>query len=447
MLACNIKKDLAINTIGITDGADAANSPTVTTISPALYGVKGGITVTITGTNFVSGATVILGGTNCPNVVVLNATQITCTLPYHFASVVDVVILNPNGITGTLFNGFSYNSYLYASNQSTSSFITRMRIDSATGAITQLGTTAAPLGAYAVEIDSTNTWIYTAGATANQIAGFTIDHGTGNLTAVPGSPFAAGAGVDGLAVSKDSKCLIASNFNSAPAVAVTSFTINQTTGAITKVSDYAAGTNAGFIAIDPLNRFVYVTNYGSNTISAYTLNTVNCTLGIIGTYAAGNSPDAVSIHPNSKFIYTGNATNTFTPGSTGAVTVLSIDQVTGALSPVAFYQTADARNGSGVEIDKTGTQIYVTARGNDVSGAGKIFAFNIDSTSGTLVPINSWSTSDGPNDVRILGNGKFVFTANFAGNNVNVFVRDFLVPASPASYPAGSGPAIIGITF
>ncbi len=451
LLACNVPKDTSNRSIGIASGADAANSPTVTAIGPVSYGVKGGITVTLTGTNFVAGAIVILGGTNCPSVTVVSATQITCTLPYHFASVVDVVVLNPNGISGTLFNGFSYNSYLYASNQSVSSFLTRMRIDSATGAITVLGTTAAPLGAYAVEIDPTNTWVYTAGVSANSIAGFTIDHATGNLTAVPGSPFAAGAGVDGLATSKDSKCLIASNFNAAAAVAVTSFSINSTNGALTKVADYPAGTNSGFIAIDPSNRFVYVTNYGSGTISAYSINTTSCALTVIGTYAAGSAPDAVSVHPNGKFIYTGNAANTFNPGATGAVTVLSIDQVTGALSPVAFYQTSDARNGSGVEIDKTGTQIYVTARGNDLAGTGKVFGYNIDSTSGTLTAINNWPTGDGPNDVRILGNGKFVFTANFKSNNVNVFVRDLttgnLVPASPATYAAGTGPAIIGITF
>lgn len=450
LISCNVQKEMELRSIGITDGAGTI-APTVTTVSPVSYGVKGGIPLTITGTDFVDGATVIIGGTNCPSVVFVSTTQLTCTLPYHFASVVDVVVSNPNGISGTKFGGFSYNSYLYASNQTNPSLLTRMRIDSATGAITSLGTTPVPLGAYGVEIDPTNTWVYTAGATANQIAGFTINHLDGSLTPIPGTPLAAGAGVDGLAVSKDSKCLIASNFNAAVGVAVTSYTINQTSGGITKVADYAGGTNAGFIAIDPTNKFVYVTNYGSNNISAYTLNPTTCTLAIIGTYASSAAPDAVSIHPNGKFLYTGNATNTLMPGSTGGVTVMSINQTTGVLTLVGTYQTSDARNGSGVEIDKTGTQIYVTARGNDAIGAGKVFAYNIDATSGLLTAINNWPTSNGPNDVRILGSGRFVFTANFASNNIDVFVRDLttgnLTPATPPSYTAGVGPAIIGITF
>ncbi|MEK6627282.1 MAG: beta-propeller fold lactonase family protein, partial [Bdellovibrionota bacterium] len=397
-----------------------------------------------------AGATVTIGGTECTSPTVVDSTSITCTIPYHFASVVDVVVLNTSGITGTLFNGFSYNSYLYASNQSGASALSRMRIDSLTGNITQLGTTAVPNGTYGVDVDSTNTWVYSAGVSADQIAGFTINHATGDLTAVPGSPYAAGNGVDAVAVSKDSKFLIASNFLAVAGVAVTSYIINQSTGALTKVSDYAGGTQAGFIAIDPFNRFVFVTNYGSDNISAYTLNTTNCTLGIIGTYASGDGPDAISVHPTGKFLYAGNASNAFVGGK-GAVTAMSIDQSTGALTLIDTYLTADARNGSGVEIDKTGSQVYVTARGNDAAGMGRAYGYNINTTNGVLTEIGNWVTGDGPNDVRILGDGKFVFTANTAANSVSVFVRDLatglLTPASPASYVIGNGPGIIGITF
>lgn len=439
---CNLQKDIELRSIGNPGAVDGAFSPSVVSISPTSYGVKGGITVTITGTNFAEGSTVNIGGTNCPNVVIVTDTELTCTLPYHYASVVDVVVASANGTTGTLFDGFSYNSYLYASNQSGASLLTRMRIDSATGAITALGSTAAPSGAYGVEIDPTNTWVYTAGVSVDQIAGYTINHATGDLTPVPGSPFAAGNGVDGLAISKNSKCIVASNYY---ANNVTSYSINQTNGSLVKVADYAAGTAPGFSAIDPQNRFVYVSNYGSNSISAYRLNSTTCALTVIGTYASGASPDAVSIHPSGKFVYTGNASGT------GGVTALSIDQVTGALTLIATYVTANATNGSGVEIEKTGTQIYVTARGGDAVGAGKLFGYDINQTDGTLTTIGNWVTGDGPNDVRILGSGEYVFTANFSGDNVSVFRRNLttgiLTPASPASYSAGDGPAIIGITF
>lgn len=443
--SCNSQNNLEMRSIGIGVGNGAAVAPVVSSISPATYGVKGGITVTVTGENFEAGATISIGGTICTNPVLLSATQMTCTLPYHFASVVDVVVLNPSGISGTLFNGFSFNSYLYAANQSGGSALTRLRIDSLTGNITLLGTTAVPAGAYGVEVDSTNSWVYTAAVTANQIAAFTIDHATGNLTAVPGSPFAGGAQVNGLGISKDSKCLIASNFSGAAGAKVTSYTINQTTGALVKVADYAGGTQPSGVAVDPLNRFVYVANYGSNDISAYTLNTTNCTLALIGNVASGASPDAISVHPTGKFVYTGNAS------AAGGVTALSIDQFTGALTLIASYVTSDATNGAGVELEKTGSQLYVTARGGGVAGLGKLWGFNVNQTTGALTPTSNWATKDGPNDVRILGDGKFVFTANTESNSISVFSRDLstgnLTPASPDFYTIGNSPGVIGITF
>ena len=443
--SCNSQNSLEMRAIGIGSGDGSAIAPVITSISPTTYGVKGGTTLTITGDNFETGATVSVGGTACANPVVVSSTQITCTLAYHFASVVDVVVLNFSGISGTLFSGFSYNSYLYAANQSGGSALARLRIDSLTGNITQLGTTAAPNGAYGVEVDSTNTWVYTAGVSANQIAGFTIDHATGNLTAVPGSPFAAGAGANGLAISKDSKCLIASNWTGGAGAKVTSFSINQTTGALTKIADYTGGTNPSGVSIDPLNRFVYVANYGSNSISAYTLSTATCALVFISNVASGSSPDAISVHPNGKFVYTGNAS------VAGGITGLSIDQSTGALTLIASYVTSNATNGAGVELDKTGSQLYVTARGGGGAGLGKLWGFNVNSTSGVLTPTSSWATNNGPNDVRILGDGKFVFTANTESNTITVFSRDLstgdLTPAVPSFYTIGNSPGIIGITF
>lgn len=445
--SCNSNVSEELRSIGIGSGDGSSVAPVVTTITPNSYGVKGGITVTIDGDNFFDGATVSIGGSECTNPVVVSVNQITCTLGYHFASVVDVVVLNTDGITGTLFGGFSYNSYLYASNQSGASALTRMKVESATGSITNLGTTAAPNGAYGVEVDSSNTWVYTAGVSASRIAGFTIDHATGNLTAVPGSPFVAGSGVNGLGISKDSKCLIASNWTGGAAAKVTSYSINQTTGALTKVADYSGGTNPGGIGIDPQNRFVYVANYGSNNISAYTLNTASCTLSFINNYASGFSPDAISVHPSGKFVYTGNAG----AGVNGAVTALEINQTTGALTLISTYQTSDGTNGSGVEIEKTGNQLYVTARGGGAAGQGKVWGFDINQTTGALVPMGNWTTNDGPNDVRILGSGRFVFTANTESNTVTIFSRDLstgnLTPATPSFFNIGQSPGVIGMTF
>ena len=62
----------------------------------------------ITGTGFLAGATVKLGGTAASNVVVVSGTSITATTAAHGAGVVDVVVTNSDTQSGTLSQGYRY---------------------------------------------------------------------------------------------------------------------------------------------------------------------------------------------------------------------------------------------------------------------------------------------------------------------------------------------------
>jgi len=84
------------------------SAPTVTAISPTSGSTSGGTSVTITGTNFGSGATVSIGGTAATSVTVVSSTSITATTPAHTAGTVDVVVTNTDSQNGTLSNGFTY---------------------------------------------------------------------------------------------------------------------------------------------------------------------------------------------------------------------------------------------------------------------------------------------------------------------------------------------------
>ena len=85
-------------------------APTVTAVNPASGPTTGGTSVTITGTNFVAGATVTFGGTAATSVTFGSATSLTCTTPAHTAGAVNVVVTNPDAQIGTLANGFTYTS-------------------------------------------------------------------------------------------------------------------------------------------------------------------------------------------------------------------------------------------------------------------------------------------------------------------------------------------------
>ena len=83
-------------------------APTVTSISPNTGTANGGMPVTITGTGFLAGATVSLGGTAATNVAVANSTSITATTAAHAAGAVNVVVTNTDAQSGTLSNGYTY---------------------------------------------------------------------------------------------------------------------------------------------------------------------------------------------------------------------------------------------------------------------------------------------------------------------------------------------------
>ena len=82
--------------------------PTLSTISPTSGTTNGGTAVTITGTGFLSGATVTLGGGAATNVAVENSTTITATTPAHVAGAVNVAVTNTDSQSGTLTNGYTY---------------------------------------------------------------------------------------------------------------------------------------------------------------------------------------------------------------------------------------------------------------------------------------------------------------------------------------------------
>ncbi len=82
--------------------------PTLTSIAPD-HGISGGgELITLTGTNFLTGASVDIGGSPCANVVVVDANTITCTTTPRAAGIVDVQIFNLDYQNATLTSSFTY---------------------------------------------------------------------------------------------------------------------------------------------------------------------------------------------------------------------------------------------------------------------------------------------------------------------------------------------------
>ncbi len=147
-------------------------APTVTSISPTVATAAGGTVITITGTNFVLGATVSFGANAGTNVVFTSKTSLKATAPASTNKAegqVNVTVTNPDGQAGTLTNGLMY------------------QFPAPT--ITQISpTTASPKGGAGITITGTN---FVSGATvmfgANSATAVTFNSSTSLKATAPAS--------------------------------------------------------------------------------------------------------------------------------------------------------------------------------------------------------------------------------------------------------------------
>ncbi len=96
----------------VTDNVGKGDDPTIAAVAPATGGIVGGVTITVTGTNFQSDGTplVVVGGVLATDVMVTSDTQLTFTLPENDreGAVVDVTISTKDGFA-TMAEAFTYN--------------------------------------------------------------------------------------------------------------------------------------------------------------------------------------------------------------------------------------------------------------------------------------------------------------------------------------------------
>ena len=179
-----------------------ASSPTVTSVSPSSGLNTGGTPVTITGSGFVSGATVSVGGVTCTSPVFVSATSLTCTTGAHAAGVVDIVVTNPDSGSGTGSGLFTYSVALTVSSVVTSSTTANVVV-APQGAITKDSSfTVTGGGTAGTPVDGTGgnagkVLIPVTGLTANTAYTFTVQVTAGGVSyAGTATPVTTGGGSD-----------------------------------------------------------------------------------------------------------------------------------------------------------------------------------------------------------------------------------------------------------
>jgi hypothetical protein len=92
----------------LTNGYIYIPGPTVSSVTNNSGMLAGGTAVTITGTNFIAGATVDFGGSACASVVIVSSTTITCTTSAHVAGAVTVKVTNSDSQFGSVAGAYTY---------------------------------------------------------------------------------------------------------------------------------------------------------------------------------------------------------------------------------------------------------------------------------------------------------------------------------------------------
>lgn len=85
-----------------------SNVPSLGSVTPNHGPSEGGTAVTLSGTLFEPGVSVLFGGVLASNVTLMSANQLTCLTRPHFPALVDVKVVNTNGTESTLLNAFQF---------------------------------------------------------------------------------------------------------------------------------------------------------------------------------------------------------------------------------------------------------------------------------------------------------------------------------------------------
>jgi DNA-binding beta-propeller fold protein YncE len=177
---------------------------------------------------------------------------------------------------------------------------------------------------------------------------FTVGSG-GALSAVPGSPFAAGVMPSAIASDSKGKYLYVTDMTNGNILGY-----SVASGALTQLSGspFPAGNAPSAIIVDQSFNYAYVANSIDSNVSAYSIN--NGVLSRVGSYATGLQPVAIGIDPSTAhFLYTanflGNNVSGFELNQTDGTLVLSQNSpYTSNIQPTAVAAIPHNGTGSGV---------------------------------------------------------------------------------------------------
>jgi 6-phosphogluconolactonase (cycloisomerase 2 family) len=344
---------------------------------------------------------------------------------------------------------FSPGGGLLATSNVQDSSVSTFSVNDATGALTPLGQTVSG-GAYAYGVAfspdgrllATANSTYGCAPTCNNGSVSTFQVGaTGGLTLA--STVDAGMQPQSVTFTPNGRFLATANVYSN---SVSVFGVDDTTGALTPVTQSPAtnantGTYPYSAAFSPSGGLLAVPNDGAGTVSMFLVNDMTGALTPVAQSPASNAdagtaPVAVAFSPSGGLLAVANS-------ESSALSIFQVNQATGVLTPVTQTPASNADTGgsTGVAFNAGGALLAVS------NASGSVSLFQVDATTGELTPASNASTGAADSDpfgVAFSPCGGLLSTANQHLDTMSMFTISgdsaaTLLPGCTSATSGGAG--------
>ncbi len=351
----------AQNCVVVGNGSGTVDGASVTDVAVVCYGRfayaanRGDNTISVYSIDSTTG-TLTAVGTPVP----------TGTSPYAIAA-------RPDGQYVYVVNEISNNISVYA-------------VDATSGALTAIPGSpfAAGTDPQALAFDSSGAYLYVANNGSDNLSAYVVNADTGALTPQSTATYTTGSGPSAVSIGNLSSGQFVFVANNGGSNDISVFAIVVGTGALTPVagSPFAAGGNPHSLVLQPFSpfdygaEFLYTANFDGNssTISGFSVDTDTGALT-----ALSPSPFPLSV---SNYIAT-DGTGAYLYVTTGAGLVGYSINGTGVLTALAGFPVASGTNAYSVTVDPSNEFLYV---GND--GSASVSAYELNAASGALTAIS-----------------------------------------------------------
>jgi 6-phosphogluconolactonase len=307
----------------------------------------------------------------------------------------------------------------------------------ATVVLTMLGI----LGACSSSGDGSHVAYVVGGQTS--VSAFRINNGSGGVTPLPGSPYAAGRAPSSVVVHPSGQFLYVANQADS---SISLFAADPTNGSLTEILPRTTGfgTSPTFVTMDSGGHFLFVANQGSNDVWAFQVGAGGL-LAPVSSAPIGGAPGGLVLTPSGFLIVAVPGFSDIVVlkvGGTGLLQFVGSFPVSNGVGGVAWAPAAPQTINGIVQPPAPGF-VYAT---NPSAGTVSVFAVQSGGALQSAPPITV-AAGTTPMATAVDLSGSFLYVANTGSANVSQYKIDHttgaLTPFAAAAVTAGTNPGFV----